>query len=81
MLPAYITFAVSLVIYLMVNIIFSIKYDIKTYLLSLFAIESIGNSNWYIFTIMCMYITTFLASQENDKERMAFVQFLYHLKN
>lgn len=76
MLPTYITFAVSLVIYLMVNIIFSIKYNIKTYILSLFAIESIGNSNWYIFTIMCMYITTFLLAKKMTKERMAFMQLI-----
>ena len=36
-------------------------FSAKTILLSLTGWESLGNSNWYIFVILCLYLITFIA--------------------
>ncbi len=56
-------FAIVIFIFLIVNLLFISNPDlsIKRVLLSFFAWDSIGNSNWYIFSIICLYIITYLS--------------------
>ena len=76
LIPTYSTFILSLILFYLVNVLFSIKYDLRTYIYSIFAIESIGNSNWYIFTIMWMYIITYILGRfcRNNYKIIAYVQ-------
>lgn len=55
----YFNFLIVVISFLVMNLFLNIKYDIKTIILSLFAWETIGNSNWYMFAIMVMYLITY----------------------
>jgi hypothetical protein len=46
---------------------------LKKLLLSLVALESMGNSNWYIFTILVLYLMTFIAWQIGKKKPVLFL--------
>lgn len=44
------------------------NFSLKKLLLSFVAWESVGNSNWYIFTIVLLYLITYLAYRLSKKE-------------
>lgn len=54
-------FDIAIVVYLLLDICLNQQYSLRTILLSFIAWESIGNSNWYIFAMLCMYIITIIA--------------------
>lgn len=54
-------FSAAVLLYLAVQLALGNRYSIKTVLLSLVGWESLGNSNWYIFCILCLYAATWLA--------------------
>lgn len=53
-------FALAVLLFLVVQTLLGVKFPAKTVLLSLVGWESIGNSNWYVFVIMCAYIISWL---------------------
>lgn len=53
-------FAFAVTIYLLFRIFTGQETSIAQYLLSLIGWESIGNSNWYIFAIMALYLISYL---------------------
>ena len=59
-LKTYLHFALTLFLYIILNLILQNKYSIGTILLSFTAYESIGSSNWFIFCIVIMYIITYI---------------------
>ena len=59
-LSTLIKFDIAVLIFGVVSHILNIKYDIKTILLSFIGWESLGNSNWYIFAIIVLYLITYL---------------------
>lgn len=59
-LSTLIKFDIAVLIFGVVSYILNIKYDIKTILLSFIGWESLGNSNWYIFAILVLYLITYL---------------------
>lgn len=77
----YFNFLISVISFLIMNMLLGIKYNIKTILLSLFAWESIGNSNWYIFAIISMYFFTYICFKIFKKNLHAIlgVTFLINL--
>lgn len=54
-------FALALLGFLAVNLIFNIKYKPINIILSFTGYKAIGNSNWYMFVTFCMYIIIFAA--------------------
>ena len=60
LLKTLFNFDISVLIYLVVNTLLGIHYDIGTILLSFIGYESVGNSNWYIFTILLMYLVSYV---------------------
>ncbi len=54
-------FAIAVAMFAVVNVIMKNSYDFKVIALSFTGWESIGNSNWYIFAILFMYIVTYMA--------------------
>jgi hypothetical protein len=56
----WVRFALALCLYAILNIVEGIHYSISDTLISFTAWESIGNSNWYIFAILCLYIFTYI---------------------
>ncbi len=59
-LGTLVKFDIAVFIYLIISLARGKKFDIKTILLSLVGWESVGNSNWYIFVILCLYLITFI---------------------
>ena len=59
-LTTLINFDVAIVFFLILNLVLNIDYPIKKILFSFIGWESIGNSNWYIFVILCCYLSTYL---------------------
>lgn len=57
----YLKYLIAIISFLLINLLFNIKYNLKTVLLSFLAWESIGNSNWYIFAIITSYCITYLS--------------------
>lgn len=58
----FLKFQIILFLYLTTNIfIFKNKVTIKTYLLSVIFKTSLGNSNWFAFTIILLYIYSYLS--------------------
>ena len=53
-------FDFAIILFLVLDLITERAVSIPFFLLSLIAWESIGNSNWFIFAILCVYIFTFI---------------------
>ena len=60
LLATLLNFDVAVVIFLLLNVILGREFTISDGLLSLVAWQSIGNSNWYIFAILFLYLATYL---------------------
>lgn len=64
-------FNIAVLIYLLINTIFHIKFSWDTIILSFLAWDNIGNSNWYILNILGLYFITFFSFyffyQNNNK--------------
>lgn len=54
-------YAIAVTVFFIMNTIIGIHYSIKEYILSLIAWESVGQSNWYIFAIICCYLSSYLS--------------------
>ncbi len=59
-LSTLIKFDIAVAIYLAISLLRGKKFDTKTILLSFIGWESVGNSNWYIFVILALYLITFI---------------------
>lgn len=57
----WLQFALVVLVYYLINCLFGRAYPVKNLMLSLSGIYSIGNSNWYIFAILILYLFTFIA--------------------
>lgn len=60
-LKLFIYFAIAVLMYLILAFAIGKSYPLKTILLSFIGWESIGNSNWFIFAIICMYFSTLIS--------------------
>lgn len=67
-------YVLAILLFCIVNIILNNHYNIYTIILSFFAFESIGNSNWYVFTILVCYIITYF-SFKYFKEKYIYISF------
>lgn len=83
-------FAIALLLYLAVAIIFNRHYPIQNILLSFTGFKAIGNSNWYMFVTFAMYIIIYIAFMIGRKHKtigltlvfaltIAFVVFEYKI--
>ena len=62
--------AVAVIIYAVLSLILKEKLTIKAFLLSLIGWESLGNSNWYIFAVLCMYLSTYISFKVFSKDHI-----------
>ena len=60
-LKTMLKFFVAVLSFVLVNILLHKSLSISKVLLSFIAWDSIGNSNWYIFSIIFMYLLTFIS--------------------
>lgn len=67
-LQVLVNFDIAVFIYILVDLILKKPLTIKQCLLSLTGWESVGNSNWYIFIIMLMYLITFISFYRSNAD-------------
>lgn len=67
-LKTIINFDCAVLLFFIMNLILKINYEPQKVILSFLGWESIGNSNWFIFTIVCMYIITFIVAKINKEK-------------
>lgn len=58
-----VNFDIAVVAFLCLNFFLGTRYDLFHVLLSFVAWESLGNSNWYIFAILCCYLSSYLVAK------------------
>ncbi|MBR4793599.1 MAG: acyltransferase family protein [Bacteroidaceae bacterium] len=71
-LSTLINYNIALFVFLVMNLIIGIHYPVRQYLLSMIAWDSIGQSNWYIFAIICCYTSTYLSFSLFKNKHAAF---------
>lgn len=68
-------FSLAIILFLLIALIRGQSYSFKQIVLSFLAWESIGNSNWYIFAILFLYIATYLGFKcsSNIKQKKSII--------
>ena len=59
-LTLLINFDIAVVLYSLLQLCYGRTFSITTYLLSLTGWDSVGNSNWYIFDMLCLYVVSWI---------------------
>ena len=54
-------FDIAVLLFMITDILLGIDYPLSEVILAFSGWKSIGNSNWYIFVILCCYMSTYLA--------------------
>ena len=73
----YIKFQLILLIFLLNYIILGVRIKLKKYVLSMFFISDIGNSNWFAFTIIVFYIYCFLSFRLINNNNYNFLGIIF----
>ena len=60
-LKTWLHFAAGVFVFFVLNLIIGKEYPVDRILLSFIGWENIGNSNWYIFAVIALYIITWIA--------------------
>lgn len=66
-------FDVAICLYIAMNLVLNIKMTISQIVLSFIGWQGVGNSTWYIFAILVMYLLTYLAFKISAKGDKAYV--------
>lgn len=61
LLNTMVNFGVAVLFFVGLNLVLQIPMNLKQVLLSLLCWDSVGNSNWYIFTICFCYLTSYIS--------------------
>lgn len=62
-------FALTVLLFAVMDWALGISFTPSQFVLSLFGWENLGNSNWYIFGILCLYLITWIAFSIFGKSR------------
>ena len=71
-LTTLINFDIAVVVFIIVNLLLGIKMPVTRVLMSLFAWDSVGNSEWYIFDILSLYVISYISSLVTSDKRIRF---------
>lgn len=66
-----INFDLAVLLYLLMNGVLGLSYDGLTVAGSFIGLTAVGNSNWYIFTILLMYLATYVAARVFKEQQAA----------
>lgn len=72
-IKTWLHFSLAIVLFLIVSCFMDEHYPFSQIILSFFAWESIGNSNWYIFAILFLYIATYLGFKLTSNRKISIV--------
>lgn len=79
LLKTFINFDIAVILYWIVSYFLGIRYDFFVIIGSLFGITSVGNSNWYIFAILVLYIFSYISAvifRDNYKKQVLTISLL-----
>lgn len=62
-------FSIAITLFLIMNLFIGKSYPLKRIILSFTGWTSVGNSNWYMFAIFCLYILTYISFKIVNKNR------------
>lgn len=71
-LPVLLQFMAIVLVYYCVGFAIGKSYSLKRLAASLIGWQSVGNSNWYIFSILMLYLFTYLAALIGRKKEILF---------
>ena len=91
-IKTFVHFDLAVILYVIVSFIIGNKYSLTTYLLSFTGWTSVGNSNWFMFVILCLYLITYISNTIFKKKQlnglilttilsMGLIIFLYYFKD
>lgn len=63
-------FDVAVLLFVILNLIIGDSYSAKEYILCWTGWESIGNSNWFIFVILALYLLSWIGFELADREHL-----------
>lgn len=77
-LPVLLVYDVSQLVFFVIQTSLGKKYGLTDFVLSMIAWKSFGNDNWYIFVILCLYLSTWGAVKlfKGRLRRSAVIVFL-----
>ena len=80
-LRVWLHFVIAVSMYLFLGIAMHRNYSLRRIVLSFIGLESIGNSNWYIFAIIAMYIFTWIAFKvfQKDTKKVLMLMLFFTL--
>lgn len=78
-LKVLIHFDFALLIFLVLQAVLGVKYSTGKILLSFIGWESLGNSNWYIFVILVLYLISYISFMLGKDNRKLCVAFQFML--
>lgn len=78
-LSTLVNYDIAVIAFLCMNLLLGIHYSVGQYALSLIAWDSVGQSNWYIFAIVCCYASTFISFSLFKKQQYAFASNVFLL--
>jgi len=73
----FIKFQLILLIFLLNNKLLGIKFNYKIYILSIIFKGSLGNSNWFSFTIISLYLYSFISFRFIKNEKYNFIGIIF----
>ena len=71
-LPVLAQFMAIVVVYYGIGLLMGKAYSVKQLLLSLIGWQSVGNSNWYIFGIISLYLITYISAVVSKEKEVSF---------
>jgi len=72
-LVTLIKFDIAVLLFYVITILFNNQVSLSKLLLSFIGWESLGNSNWYIFTILMLYLFTYISFVLIKNKRIALI--------
>lgn len=79
LLKTLINFDIAVLTFVIVNYALNVKFNLKTILLSLIGWGTVGNSNWYIFAILGLYLITYISFKIFDTSNKKAITCLWIL--
>ena len=76
LLTTLINFDIAVVLFFITNLLLGNRIPLTRFIMSLFAWDSVGNSEWYIFDILMLYIVTYISSSVSSNKRLRFCLLL-----
>ncbi|MBR3933211.1 MAG: hypothetical protein IKJ68_04820 [Clostridia bacterium] len=76
-LSCLLQFDIAVLIYAVIKLIYGHSFTIGRFLLSLIGWEALGNSNWYIFTILVLYFITYVAFKLFSNKNTAVISVFF----